>query len=314
MPAPWRRVAFVAHKALLTPDGDENSAEAVRACIDAGVSRIEVDVHSLAGPDYIVYHDRRLIAASGDSISVGRATLDDVRAFRASSGAGTTPLLLSELMALLCDTGIEVQLDLKDWRPLGNDRLRALSECVEPMKERVIVSTGQDWNLQRLHHFDPEIPYGFDPGHYIDHFVEGAPVFLPRTVGAYGYRDDHPMAFGRTETTDAYLRERFTMLSLQAPGAREYFLSWRLVLQMLDDGFDAVTFLAERGAQTNVWTLDFATGGAAADGAAADSLDALARIAGAGVSRVTTNTLLAWRDAVGEVAGGNTSEVRGRAP
>lgn len=279
--------AFVAHKALLSPGDQENSIEGVRACIAAGVGGIEVDIHSLAGPDYLVYHDRRLIAASGESVSVGRATLDDVRSFRAASG-GETPMLLSELVALLRDTGIEVQLDLKDWRPLSEDRLRALSEAVEPMKERVIVSTGADWNLQRLHHFDPEIPYGFDPGLYIDHHTEGQPLVLPRTMGAYGYRDDHPMAFGRTETTAEYLRERFAMISLQAPGAREYFLNYRLVLSMLDDGFDVVAFLAERGAQSNVWTLD--CGGAG-------STEAYERVASAGVARITTNTWLRWRGA-----------------
>ena len=49
------------------------------------------------------------------------------------------------------------------------------------------------------------------------------------------------------------------MLALQVPAAREYFLSYRLVLQMLDDGFDVAAWLHDRGIAANVWTLDYRT-------------------------------------------------------
>jgi hypothetical protein len=108
-------------------------------------------------------------------------------------------------------------------------------------------------------------------------------------MGAYGYRDDHPLAFGRTENVVDYLEQRFEMLLLQAPGGREFFLSYRLVLQMLDDGFNVAEFLHARGVDANVWTPDY-------DGA--NSLATLDRLIRSGIDRITTNTLPAWCAAI----------------
>jgi glycerophosphoryl diester phosphodiesterase len=191
-----------------------------------------------------------------------------------------------------CDT--EIQLDLKDWRPMPEERLRALTDTVAPVKERVIISSGQDWNLARLHALDPGLRFGFDPGHYLDHAIEGDQVFLPRTMGAYGYRDDHPLAFGRTEATSDYLEQRMAMLTLQTPGASEYFLSYRLVRQMLDDGFNVADWLHDRGIDANVWTPDYHGD---------ESLRLLERLIGAGIDRVTTNTAPAWVEAFGSREG-----------
>jgi hypothetical protein len=152
----------------------------------------------------------------------------------------------------------------------------------------VIVSSGQDWNLARLHRAEPELRFGFDPGHYIDHAIEGDQVFLPRTMGAYGYRDDHPLAFGRTEATSDYLRQRMEMLMLQVPGASEFFLSYRLVRQMLDDGFNVAAWLHERDIAANIWTPDYH---------GEESVRLLERLIASGIDRVTTNTAPAWVEA-----------------
>ncbi len=240
---------------------------------------------------YAIYHDRRLEHHTTATGTIGRAAPDDIRGARFLDDPAGRPLLLSELVALARDAATELQLDLKDWRPLTEPRLRALIDAVEPVKQRVIVSSGQDWNLRLLHRADPELAYGFDPGHYIDHASEGTPFFLPRTIGAYGYRDDHPLAIGRTEAVHEYLHQRFEMLAMQAPGAPEWFLSYRLVLQMLDDGFNAAGFLHERGIDANVWTPDY-------DGP--ESLPMLRRIIEAGFDRVTTNTRPAWMQALAQ--------------
>jgi hypothetical protein len=97
------------------------------------------------------------------------------------------------------------------------------------------------------------------------------------------------MAFGRTEGTVDYLRERMAMLALQAPGAREYFLNYRLVLQMLDDGFNVADYLHDRDIEANVWTFDFHGG---------ESFRQLQRLLKAGIDRFTTNTARAWMDAI----------------
>jgi glycerophosphoryl diester phosphodiesterase len=286
-----RTATLVCHMAVLSGQHRRNSIDAIRDCFGANVARMEIDVHSLAGDDYAVYHERRLEHDTTGTGTIGRATPDEVRSVRYLDAPGRRPPLLSEVVDAARGCQTQIQLDLKDWRPMSPGRIRTLLRVVAPIRHRVIVSTGQDWNLRRLHDADPTIAFGFDPGHYLDHAIEGADVFLPRTMGAYGYRDDHPMAFGRTEATTDYLYERMEMLMLHAPGAREFFLSYKMVLQMLDDGFNPIAFLRERGVESTVWTPDYH---------GHESLRMLARLLRAGVDRVTTNTLPAWKAAAAE--------------
>lgn len=276
---------LVCHMGVLSGSHPRNSLAAIRECFDANAGRIELDIHSLDGPDYAVSHDRRLEGQTTGSL--GHATPDDVRSLRSEADIDVLTPLLTEVVELARDCDTELQLDWKDWRLISDDRLRALIDTVEPIRERVIVSTGQDWNLRRLQAAAPNVAFGFDPGHYIDHAIETASVFLPRTTGAYGYCDDHPLAYGRSEPAPEYLAARMEALELQAPGAREYFLSYRMVLQMLDDGFDAIAWLHQRGIDASVWTLDHGT---------PESLRGMRRLLEAGVDRITTNTAPAWID------------------
>lgn len=282
---------FVPHMAVLYGKEPPNSIAAIEECIDAGVGRIEIDVHSLDGDDYAVFHDHRLETHTTGSGSLGRATPDDIRAATFRERQDDRPPLLSEVVATARKARMELQLDLKDWRPLTDERAHTLVNIVSPMKERVIVSSGQDWNLRILHEADPYLPIGFDPGHYLDHANEGTPFFLPRMTGAFGYRDDHPLAIGRSMETPDYLLQRFELLLRQAHDCREFFLSYRLVLQMLDDGFNVAEFLRSAGIDANVWTPDYA---------GAESVAMLRRLIDAGVDRVTTNTTIAWREAMSD--------------
>lgn len=284
-----RSPVLVCHKAVLSGAHRPNGVDAIRECLEAGVERLEVDIHSLDGADYAIFHDRRLEDHTTGSGTIGRTTPETMRTVRFTDNGQDRPPLLSEVVAMAANCRTELQLDLKDWRPLPTSRLRALIDTVAPIRSRVIVSSGQDWNLRLIHRADTELAYGFDPGHYLDHAIEGTPVFLPRTMGAYGYRDDHPLAFGRTEATQDYLHQRFEQLTTQAPGAREWFISYRLALQMLDDGFNAAGFLHDRGVQANIWTPDFH---------GAESLRMLWRLIDAGFDRVTTNTRRAWEHAL----------------
>ena len=270
-------------------DRRPNSFAALHECAQRGIPRVEIDIHSLDGDDYVVTHDRHLQDETTGEGSVGVVTPDAVRAVRFRDVPDDRPPLLSEAVVIVAAAVTQLQLDLKDWRPLTEPRVRALLRCVEPMRDRVIVSTGQDWNLRRILDVDPSFPIGFDPGLYFDHAHEGADVFLPRRMGAYGYRDEHPLALGRTEDVATYLRERFTGLAMLAPPAREWFIDWHLLLQMRDDGFDAPAWLRERGIDANTWTLDYA---------GPDSLATFDRLAEMGISRVTTNTHEAWHDAL----------------
>lgn len=287
------------HMASLSGRLRPNSRAAIQECLAAGVARIEIDVHSLEGADYIVSHERRLERETTGSGSIGAATPSAVRALRFLDDPQDGPALLSEVVEMARGGTTQLQLDLKDWRPLSESRARALLDVVAPIADRVIVSSMQDWNLRLLHRADPALAIGFDPGHYLDGAVEEGPVFLPRTMGAYGYRDDHPIAIGRTETAAEYVRQRMEMLVLQAPGTRELFLAYRLVLQMLDDGFNAAAWLHERAIDVTVWTPDYR---------GPDSLRPIERLIDAGVDRITTNTAPAWVAAFAGTAESTTAE------
>jgi glycerophosphoryl diester phosphodiesterase len=272
------------HRAVLSGGLRPNSAAAVRECLEARVARLEIDVHSLDGADYIVSHERRLERETTGSGSIGNATPDDVRALRFLDDRDERPALLSEIVELARGSVTQLQLDLKDWRPLRVARLKVLFDVIAPVKDGVIVTAGEDWNLRLLHGADPHLAIGFDPGRYFG-AKDDEPTFLPRAVGAYGYLDDHPMAVGRTEEPSDYLRARMEILELQCPAAREMFLDYRLILQMLDDGFDAVAWLHGRGREVTAWTVDH-TG--------VDTVRAVERLVGAGVDRITTNTPREW--------------------
>ena len=280
-----RTSLLVCHMGVLSGRHPRNSFAAIRECFEAGTARIEIDVHSLKGQDYVVFHDLHFDNETTGNGAAGKATPDAVRALRYKSAPGARPPLLSEVVDLARGYDTEMQLDWKDLRLMSDARLRALIDTVAPVREKIIVSSPQDWNLRRLQAADPSFPYGFDPGHYLDYAIEGQSVFLPRNLGAYGYRDDHPMSFGRAEAVGDYLETRMEMLALQAPAAREYFLAFRLVLQMLDDGFNVADWLHARGIGANVWTPDFH---------GPESRRWIERLVDAGIDRITTNTAPAW--------------------
>jgi hypothetical protein len=61
---------------------------------------------------------------------------------------------------------------------------------------------------------------------------------LPRTLGAYGYYDDHFLAAGRTwHSTADYLRDRSESLLLAVPLVSVLYLRYTLIAQSLADGF-----------------------------------------------------------------------------
>ena len=65
------------------------------------------------------------------------------------------------------------------------------------MRERVIVSSGADWQLRRLRKLAPWLMLGFDIMWYLGWQPEGEPRDpreYPKNLGAYGYYDDHMLA------------------------------------------------------------------------------------------------------------------------
>ena len=80
MPPTHTDPTLVAHMAALSGAYRRNSIAAIRECIDHRVPRIEIDIHSLDGDDYVVTHDRKLEEETTGRGSVGGLTPDAVRA------------------------------------------------------------------------------------------------------------------------------------------------------------------------------------------------------------------------------------------
>jgi glycerophosphoryl diester phosphodiesterase len=273
-------LSFTCHSGLLAGEGLPNSLHRIGECLQAGSSRVEVDVHSMADDEYLVTHANRLEEATTSRGAIGRLTREEALDLRRNDDTESRPPLLSEVVALSQRYTCELQLDLKDWRPLTPERVDALAALLLPLGERAIVSSGQDWNLRAIDRQVPWLRLGFDPDRYLS-IAERTDAPLPGRLGAYGYRDDHPLALGRTQPVEDYLRERFDILLGQCPSACELFLEYRLVLQAEAHGVRLAQLLHERGVAVSAWTLDY-------DGP--ESLVKLERLATIGVDRVTTNT------------------------
>lgn len=274
-----REISFTCHSGLREGRELPNSLEGIRDCLEAGAFRIEIDIHSMAGGDYLVSHASRLEESTTSQGPVGHLTPDEARKLRRYDDPNSRPPLLSEVVALVQPYTPDLQLDLKDWGPLTEERVRALLTLTEPLGQRVLISSGQDWNLRAINGQSKTLRLGFDPDHYLASGQRKVPV--PARLGAYGYRDDHPLAIGRAQPVVGYLRERTMALLAQCPFACEFFIEYQLLLQATDDGLSLSQLLHERGVAVSAWTLDY-------DGLA--SMAALEALAAAGVDRVTTNT------------------------
>ena len=267
-----------------------NSLAGLAACLAAGARAVEVDVQALADGDFALLHDAMLEESTTGRGPVGAQTATGLRELRLvwrGQATGEPVALLSQAVALLCDGGFrgEVQLDLKAYAtsPLTEERLRSLVRLVEPLEgpAQVRVSSQADWSLRRLHALAPDLSLGFDPLLYLDlRPPDEDPQMPPYRRGAYGYRDDHPLAMVRWGPAGEYLAERAEALWAQAPWASAWYIRARVLERALDDGFDWIALLHERGVVVDAWTLD----------AHRPEQVALARrLVAAGVDRLTTN-------------------------
>jgi glycerophosphoryl diester phosphodiesterase len=255
-------------------------------CLAAGAAIIEVDIAPLADGGFALIHDARLERVSDGQGLAPAATSAQIHGLhhRWRDAITAEPLgLLSEAVALIAQypSMAELQLDLKPFRPLNDDVLGSLLRHVTPVKTRVRVSCVADWGLRRLAALDGSLSLGFDPLLYLDvergdARNEQAP---PLRTGAYGYLDEHPLALTRWGAPADYLAARAEALWTQAPVAM-WYIRGALLARALDDGFDWIAWLHDRGAQVTAWTLDASH---------AHQLDLARVLAKAGVDRITTN-------------------------
>lgn len=290
MALPIRPPIIVHHMGALDGIYPPNSLEAIRACLDAGAPFIEIDIMALAADDYLLVHDDTLQSETTGSGAVREATIEQIRPlFFKTKGVPTSfhVPLLSEVVALFMDhkTSARLQLDYKDVIPFSSDEpLRRLIRMIEPLGERVIVSTGADWQLRRLRKLADWLELGFDIQFYIDWRRPSDPIdprVPPFRAGAYGYWDDHLLATQRVWSTTEYLAERCEILATQMPRISTFYIDHHLLAQSLDDGFNWAEGLHNFGIKLDAWTLD------------ADNPIAVVnaqRLLAAGVDQFTTNT------------------------
>lgn len=265
------------------------SLAALRACLAAGARFVEIDVLPVADGDFALLHDGELDRATdGVGVVFSRSSAEISRLHYRQNGqvTGEQVGLLSQAVALLQtrpDAALqELQLDLKPDAPLSVELLRSLLNQVEPVQQRIRVSSGADWALRGLRALDPGLALGFDPLLYLDIDAEGKrdEDVPPLHMGAYGYRDDHPLASRRWGPPAAYLAARAEALAAQAPAGGVWYIDAHLLARVLEDGFDWVGYLHTHGVQVTAWTLDPDRPG---------HLDLARRLIEVGVDRITTN-------------------------
>ena len=285
-----RTVELKVHRCLWSGRFSENSPLAIAECASERVLRTEIDIRATRDGEFVVLHDDRFDRVTDASGLVREATA--VEATRSTFKDGSHPLLFSEAIRLIASNEYprSIELDLKDLAPYTRPQAEALARAVQPIKERGHFSTPADWNLRRLLAVDPTLRVSLNPHCYIDTELDEE-IRLP--IGAYGYRDAHPLARQRVSTTADYLRDRFGGIMRLVPGVVEAHLRIGMLERILDDGVgDVAGIFHSLGQKLDIWTLDAGT---------PRWRERFARVVAAGADIVTTNTARALASAAREL-------------
>ena len=273
-----RTVELKVHRSLWSGRYSENSRLAIEECGRENVLRTEIDLQLLRDGQFVIFHDDRFDRATDAQGLVRDAMTADAK--RARFRDGTHPLLFAEAVELMAahEYPTRIELDLKDLAPYSWPQVETLVRAVQPIKARAHFSCPADWNLRRILGVDPTLQVSLNPHSYIDTEDENE-LALP--LGAYGYRDAHPLAKSRLTTTAEYLRDRFGGIMRLVPGVTEAHVRLEMFERMLDDDAEAAEIVHALGIKLDVWTLD------------ADTprwRERFARLVNGGVDIVTTNT------------------------
>jgi glycerophosphoryl diester phosphodiesterase len=267
-----------------------NSLGAVKACLDADAGVIEIDITPLAGDDFLLVHDPDLESETTGSGKVGECPPEQAKTYKLKHRGVATehpPALLSEVVAAFLARGraTRLQLDYKAVFPsVSDEALRRVVRLIEPLGDRVIISSGADWHLRKLRRLASWLDLGFDIGFYLDWrdpSWETDPRMPPYLRGAYDYHDDHLLAKMALLPKSAYLAERCEMLLGQLPDASTWYVSHHVIARCLDDGFNMTAWLHENNVRMDAWTLDTDKPAAVTNAP---------RLLAAGVDLFTTNT------------------------
>ena len=290
-------VLLIHHMANRDHEHPPGSLPALRACLQSGARLIEIDISLLADNQFALLHGPLLEDETTGFGPIRAQTTEQVREMRHVNQGNVTGVaigLLSEAIELLRQypDPVELQLDLKPDVYSPDDVLSRLVTSLQPVKNRVRVTSPSDWALRRLRSLDPDLPLGFDPLLYLEADLGGnrEPEIPPFRQGAYGYWDDHPLASRRWGSAAEYLSARAEALYAQVPPDMIWYIHAGLLGKTLDDGFDWIAYLHTYDAQVDAWTLD----------AHRPEHVALARrLTAQGLDRITTNNAPALAQVLG---------------
>jgi glycerophosphoryl diester phosphodiesterase len=258
-------VLLIHHAANRGYNYPPNSMRGLKACLDSDARAVEIDICPMADGDFLVLHDGLLERGTNGSGPVIALTADQAKdLYLTWRGTVTEDRvgLLSQTLEMVSrhSRPIELQLDLKPHPPVDDESLAKLVTALEPVKDRVRVTSPADWAMRRLRAMDADLPLGFDPLLYLDvssHQTEEDRLPVPPfREGAYGYWDDHPLAARRWGSTADYLVARAEALWAQFPPGSIWYIRAMLLARALQDGFDWIADLHRRGVQVAAWTLN----------------------------------------------------------
>jgi glycerophosphoryl diester phosphodiesterase len=258
-----RPVRLIHHAANCDHKNPPGSLSALDACLASGSAVVEIDVIPIADDSFVLIHDRDLsleTSGKGDAIQSTRGQIEKLHYKVEDEVYEERVGFLEDAIAIFAKfpDAKRLQLDLKPYTPLTRGILKDFIEILSPVIDRIQVTSVADWAVRSLRRFAPELELGFDPLLYLDLVddeprPEGVPPFR---IGAYGLRDDHPLASYKWGPPGDYFAARAGALLVQAPEGCEWYIRAEILQMALDAGFDWIEFLHQNGSKVDSWTID----------------------------------------------------------
>ena len=262
-PSPNRTIHLIHHAAHGNHSEPPGSLAALAHCLASGAAMIEIDILPLADGSFALLHERDLSEQTSGTGDAVRATRDEVSnlTYKSNGTISTEKIgFLESAIDLLkaYPQTQRLQLDLKPYLPLTGAVLQNFIDLIEPVIDRVQVTTVADWVVRGLHQAISKLSLGFDPLLYLDLAEddprpEGVPPFRK---GAYDLLDDHPLAAYRWGTLEEYFAARAEGLWTLAKAAQEWFIRAEVLEMAQKAGFDWIGFLHAKGCTVDAWTID----------------------------------------------------------
>jgi glycerophosphoryl diester phosphodiesterase len=248
-----RERIFCCHRGRLARRWPDNSLAGIRACVSAGVPRLEIDVRFLGDGALLVFHDDRLereTDGSGAPEELDSAAIARVR-YRAD---GAPLAMLGEVVELLRGSRTVLQVDLKGQTPITGPCAATLARALASLQPHVLVGSQAHWNLRPLARLG--LPVALDPTlqwHAL-RWRRAGDGYDPSRLGRHGLWDDAPLAHRAGVAASAYLEARIADLLGLLP-AVEWMVDIDTVLHIASLGLPLGHALGEHGVQLAAWTL-----------------------------------------------------------